>query len=225
VYFPGIGWVEFEPTGSQPSLTRPLPPRDDENLGGPVQNLALIDGLDNGREDLRGLDEEGNVAVPDQLDAQAIRPSLYLIPLFIAFAALTVYFSRRYSVPERIPVLLRATYERSGTQIPTWIVNWERWVNATPIERAFDSINFSLRLLDRSMPVYATPIERAKGLTKLLPRAKNEISTLLDEHQTSLYTSRKADATRARRAAINIRLQAVTERIRYIFEGKPIESP
>ena len=226
VYFPGIGWVEFEPTGSQPSLTRPVPPRDDENLGGgPVQNLALIDGLESNRDDFRGLDEEGNVAVPEQVEVQTVSPNLYLIPLFIAFAALTIYFSRRYAVSERMPVILRATYERTGLKTPAWVINWEYWVNASPIERAFDSVNFSLRLLDRSMPVYATPIERAKGLAKLLPQAQNEIGALLDEHQTSLYTSRKADASRAKRAAFNIRLQAVTERIRYIFEGKPIESP
>lgn len=224
VYFPGIGWVEFEPTGSQPALTRPFPPRGDEDLGMPIRNLSQLDDFESKRE-LRELLSEEDVSVPEQVEARAVRPSLYLIPLFIAFVALTAYFSRRYSMPERLPVLLRATYERTGAQTPTWIINWEHWVHASPIEKAFDSINFSLRLLDRPMPVYATPIERAKGLIKLLPQAKNEINTLLDEHQTSLYTSRKADTSRARRAAFNIRLQAATERIRYIFEGKPFESP
>ncbi|HEY5730424.1 MAG TPA: hypothetical protein VIS72_10260, partial [Anaerolineales bacterium] len=74
------------------------------------------------------------------------------------------------------------------------------------------------------MPIYATPIERAKGLIKLLPRAKNEVTTLLDEHQTSLYTSRKADTRRAQRASFRILRLALTERVRYVLEGKPIES-
>ena len=227
VYFPGIGWTEFEPTGSQPALTRPLPPRNEDDLGTPIRDLPQLDDLENNRDDLRGLQEEGDVAIPDQVvdDAQTVNPALYLIPLFIAFAALTVYFSRRYSMTERIPVLLRATYERSGSQPPAWIINWERWVHISPIERAFDSINFSLRILGNPMPVYATPIERAKGLKSLLPRMKNEIDTLLDEHQTSLYTSRKADVVRARRSALRIRWQALNERVRYFLEGKPIESP
>ena len=226
VYFPGIGWVEFEPTGSQPALNRPFPPRDENDLGTPIRDLPQLDDLENNREDLRGLQEEGDVAIPEQAvdGTQSLNPGWYLIPLFIAFAALTVYFSRRYSVPERIPVFLRATYERSGAQPPAWIINWERWLQISPIERYFESINFSLRLLDRPLPVYATPIERAKGLRNILPRAKFDIDTLLDEHQTSLYTSRKADALRARRAAFRIRWLALTERVRYILDGKPIES-
>ena len=225
VYFPGIGWVEFEPTGSQPALDRPFPPRDEIETGGPIQNLLQRDDLENTREDLRGLQEEGDIALPEQTEVQPVNPSLYLIPLFIAFAALIVYFSRRYSVPERIPVLLRASYERAGAQTPKWILNWERWVHISAVERSFESVIFALRLLYNPMPMDATPVERAKGLTKLLPKVKNEIAALLDEHQTSLYTSREADVLRARRAAFNIRLQALRERIRYIFEGRPIESP
>lgn len=225
VYFPGIGWVEFEPTGGQPALSRPFPPREDENLGTPLRDLPLLDGGENTRENFRGLDEEGNVTVPEQVEVQPLNPNWYLIPLLIAFAALTVYFSRRYSVPDRIPVILRATYERSGVQTPAWVLNWERWVGISPIERAFESVNFSLRLLNKPMSMDATPVERAQGLKRLLPKAESEIAALLDEHQTSLYTSRKADALRARRAAMRIRWQALKERLRYMLEGRPVESP
>ena len=48
VYFPGIGWVEFEPTVSQPILTRPEA-LDDDADGGPLSNLDIEDPLD--RED------------------------------------------------------------------------------------------------------------------------------------------------------------------------------
>jgi hypothetical protein len=34
VYFPGIGWVEFEPTGNQAPLDRPIAPREDTDLTG-----------------------------------------------------------------------------------------------------------------------------------------------------------------------------------------------
>jgi len=224
VYFPTLGWVEFEPTGSQPTLSRPLPPRD-ENADTSLNDLPLLDNPENNRDNFQGLQEEGDIAIPEQADVQpAVSPSLYLIPLFIAFVVLTIYFNRRYSVPERIPVLLRASFEKSGVQIPAWVVNWERWVSITPIERSFNSINFALSLLHRSMPIYATPVERAKQLTELLPNAQNDIKTLLDEHQTYLYTSRKADSSKARRAAFNIRLQAFIERFRYILKGKLIQN-
>ena len=48
VYFPGIGWVEFEPTVSQPVLTRPEA-LDDDADGGPLSNLDREDPLN--RED------------------------------------------------------------------------------------------------------------------------------------------------------------------------------
>jgi hypothetical protein len=48
VYFPGIGWVEFEPTVSEPILTRPEA-LDDDADSGPLSNLDHEDPLD--RED------------------------------------------------------------------------------------------------------------------------------------------------------------------------------
>jgi transglutaminase-like putative cysteine protease len=53
VYFPGIGWVEFEPTTSQPVLTRPEA-LDDEADGGPLSNLDREGSLDR-EERLRDL--------------------------------------------------------------------------------------------------------------------------------------------------------------------------
>ncbi|HAV78979.1 MAG TPA: hypothetical protein DCX53_16640 [Anaerolineae bacterium] len=221
VYFPGIGWVEFEPTGSQPALSRPLPPSDGED-DGLNSNLPDISALENNRE-LQGLLEEEDLAIPEQAEvAQPLSLSRYLIPLFIIFAVLIVYFSRRYSVPTRMPGILRTTYERTGFKTPHWIINWERWVTISSIEKSFESINFALGLLKHHVPIHATPIERAKALQAILPKAEKHTQKLLDEHQTSLYTSRQADASSARRAAFNISKYALLEAFRYIIEGRPI---
>ena len=92
----------------------------------------------------------------------------------------------------------------------------------SPVEKAFESINFGLLLLDHRMPVHTTPIERAAKLTKILPGKADQIKILLDEHQTSLYTSRIADVTQARRAAFELRKQVILERIHYLFAGRPL---
>lgn len=226
VYFPGIGWIEFEPTAAQPALSRPLPPREPGELGAPLRNLPQLDDAENTRENFRGLQEEGDVAVPEQtVDASPVDPRLYLLLFLLAFASLTAYFSRRYALAERVPVLLRTAYERNGVSAPAWVLRWESWTAASPVERAFETVNFSLRLLDKSLPVNATPSERAARLTSLLPSAKTEIQALLDEHQTSLYTSRTANVLRAKRAALRLRWRALLERARYTFEGRPLESP
>ena len=215
VYFPNVGWVEFEPTGNQAPLDRPIAPREDldstnglnpGNLPIPESNLdklPLDDGLNND---------------PTTADSTFF-PLLYLLPLFIAFAALTIYLSRRYALTVRIPAFVRTTMERSGLEVPNWILNWERWSSLSPIERSFESINFGLRQVNQPAPVHATPLERAKSLANILPQLEIVIKVLLDEHQTSLYTSRVADERQARRAALQIRTQVVMSLIRYFWTG------
>jgi hypothetical protein len=147
---------------------------------------------------------------------------LYLLPLLAIGAALTIYLSQRYALHVQLPVFLHGVIERTGIEVPGWVLRWEKWVNLSPIEKAFESINFGLRQLDQPVPVHITPIERAAKLTSILPNTASEIKILLDEHQTSLYTSRIADITQARQAAFRIRKQVIIERIRSLFFGKPL---
>jgi hypothetical protein len=144
---------------------------------------------------------------------------LLVIPLLVAAAALALYLGRRYAIPTRIPGLLRAGFERTGAQAPLWLANWERWVSISPIEQAFESINFGLRILKEPAPIHTTPGERANKLAGILPHLQNQIKVLLDEHQTSLYTSRIADVTEARRAAFQIRMQVIISMIRHFWTG------
>ncbi|MGE5775286.1 MAG: transglutaminase-like domain-containing protein, partial [Chloroflexota bacterium] len=217
VYFPGIGWVEFEPTAGEAPLDRPQPILASENEGGPVPDLRTEENQD------PALDEPDagttDTPVPETAPSLAI---LYLLPLVIAGAALTIFLNRRYSLQARVPVFLRATLERSGVDVPVWVTHWEKWVKLSLIEKSFESINFALRWLDKPLPVHATPSERAAKLTSILPEQSGQIKVLLDEHQTSLYTSRIGNATQARRAAFDIRKQVIIQRIRRFFFGKPL---
>jgi len=53
----------------------------------------------------------------------------------------------------------------------------------------------------------------------ILPQLETEIKVLLDEHQTSLYTSRVADEKLARQIAFQIRIQVVMSLIRHFLIG------
>lgn len=215
VYFPGIGWVEFEPTGNQAPLDRPLAPRDNADLGG----------LGGGNFPLP---EPETTETPDRTDgpgladpaAQTLPPTLYLLPLFIALATLTVFLGRRYNAPARVPALVRATLERTGFQVPVWLLRWERWGALTPVQKQFETINFGLRWVNQPAPLHATPGERATALSHILPQLAHPIKVLLDEHQTSLYTSHTADEKLARRAANQIRTQVLIALIRYFWTGR-----
>ncbi|MBN2119313.1 MAG: transglutaminase domain-containing protein [Anaerolineales bacterium] len=221
VYFPGIGWVEFEPTTGQAPLDRPLPPRDSSETDSPAGPRDELLSEDNSTFASREQPLEEGLD-PLAQGEPVSRWYLYLIPVFIAITALAFYFSRTPSAQASLPTFLRTTFERSSVDVPIWILRWESWVKLSPIEKAFESINFGLRQLDQPAPVHITPIERAAKLTRLLPDVAYQIKVLLDEHQTSLYTSRIGDVTQARRAAFDIRKQVVVERIRRLFFGKPL---
>ncbi|HEU0294760.1 MAG TPA: transglutaminaseTgpA domain-containing protein [Anaerolineales bacterium] len=217
VYFPGTGWVEFEPTGNQSPLERPLAPRDpnDIDLGSLNRNLP--------QEDQAGPPEEEllNQAIdPTAGQDSRIPPGLYMLLLTVALMALTVYLGRRYTFAVRVPVFLRATMERNGIDVPAWILRWERWSTLSPIERSFESINFGLRWVKQAAPVYATPVERAAKLSGILPHLAPQIKVLLDEHQTTLYTSRVGDEQKARRAANEIRTQVLLSLMRHVLTGE-----
>jgi transglutaminase-like putative cysteine protease len=216
LYFPGIGWVEFEPTANQSPLSRPVAPQDslDGNNAFPRDSLRTEDSQNFASRE--PIEEEG--ITPDQSDPTF--NLLYLLPLLMILAGLMIFFSRRYALHTRIPSVIRVTMERTGIETPVWIARWERWVSLSPIERAFESINFGLRQLDDSPPIHATPVERADRLSHILTPMADEIKMLLDEHQTSLYTSRTADVDQARRAAFNIRVLTILARIRHFFVGK-----
>jgi transglutaminase-like putative cysteine protease len=216
VYFPGIGWVEFEPTGNQAPLDRPLAPRENIDLTGGLNpnNLPKPEP----EVDALPLDGTDGLTTDPQMDSTFF-PLLYLLPLFIAFTALTIYLSRRYALTVRIPAFVRTTMERSGIEVPVWIIHWEHWSSLAPIERSFESINFGLRQVNQPAPLHATPLERAKSLANILPQLEIVIKVLLDEHQTSLYTSRVADEKQARRAALQIRTQVVLALLRFFWTG------
>jgi hypothetical protein len=103
---------------------------------------------------------------------------------------------------------------------PKWVLHWEYWAGMSAIQKAFESVNFGLRTLKHPVPIYLTPNERAQALTGIIPRMAIEIKLLLDEHQTSLYTSRVANVTQARQAASNLRKQVIIEWLRYLVTGK-----
>ncbi len=131
--------------------------------------------------------------------------------------------NRQYAVFHQIPIRLQAVYERNGGRTPAWLANWARWSTLTPIERSFETINRSLRLLGTPPTFYATPTERAKSLSKELPMATNSIETLLSQHQASLFTPEPGNPGLARRASLDIWWLTLRSLIQKVLYGQPIE--
>jgi transglutaminase-like putative cysteine protease len=225
VYFPGIGWIEFEPTGNQDPLARPNRPEDTPasdagQTNGPLNVPRILDEdfIFGGREQQL---EEGITPTVDQ--PITVNPIYYYVGITAILLALLWFINRQYAFVDQIPVRLQTAYERNGGRSPAWLANWARWAMLTPIERSFETINRSLRLLGEPPAFYATPAERAKALLTRLPVAASAIETLLEQHQASLFTPEPGHPGLARRASLDIWLYTVQSMVQRFLYGRPIE--
>ncbi|MBI5297106.1 MAG: transglutaminase domain-containing protein [Chloroflexi bacterium] len=215
VYFPNIGWVEFEPTTNQDPLARPAAPLPTPTPSG--NNLPLISERPTPLADLERdprLDESGVVEAPPFAETAAGRATfIFLWALIIAGFLM---LERRLKLTNRVPVYISNVYARNGSTPPNWVDRWMRWNNSTSIEHSFHAVNLGLRWMGRPQPMYVTPVERAKLLKEVLPSAQPAIDSLLEEHQTALFSPRPGNSARARRSALM--LIGITLRTR-LFES------
>jgi len=206
VYFPRIGWIEFEPTASQDPIERPLEVRDAslEDSTGTITPNGQSANPDEDLENLPGINPAlEDVNLPDSASNSPWKrfffPGVFLILLTIA-----IILVNNGSLSERLPVYLVERYEKSGGHSPPWLSNWAKWAKLMPIEKSFHIINLSLRWLGKTLPTHATPEVRAQILAKSLPSAEKAIETLLHEHEKALFTSQPANLAEARRAGWKI---------------------
>jgi len=206
VYFPGIGWVEFEPTSNQFPIERPETKENpDEVVSGlgaeesstanPLPPIPLQE-----RPELSN--EETSTTYQKKLYEVLLVPVLMLLTL-----GLGTFIIRRNSLIDRLPVYLTYQYERRGNIPPRWLRRWVRWANLSRIERAFQAVNLSLRWLGQPQPAHITSQRRAEVLIECLPSAQAQTEALLREYQNAMYTPRAGNLATARKAASLILLK------------------
>jgi transglutaminase-like putative cysteine protease len=213
VYFPNVGWVEFEPTTSQDPLVRPS-----SALPGDQGEAIPRD-----QRDLQRPDEEPPgastpvIPVAARPFIQTIYGRLLILSLLLVSGLLLVAGVYQLAWWSRIPAKLSLAFEAAGGPAPKWITEWKRWSQSEQIERAFAGINWSLALLGKPQPAAATPAQRARVLSGLLPSVAVEIQVLERELEAGLFTGEAPDLRQARGAAIAILLQAIRARLRRLL--------
>jgi hypothetical protein len=223
VYFPGIGWVEFEPTASEPPLVRPT---------------TIIAGGDNPFEPQpRSRLEDETSRIPEEIQlAPAATPLPFrltpagralfaVLPILAALAALTLGY--RLQLMNRIPGFLARAFDAGGGPAPNWVRSWDQWNHLEPVERAFAAIGWTLRVLGKPQPVNATPAAQARVLASILPSARAPVTVLHAELETGLFTPRPADLGRARWAALAVLwcgLRARVNRMIASLDGRTVYS-
>ncbi len=221
VYFPGIGWVEFEPTSGQTVLMRPLgearsSPDDDQ------------DDEEKDRLDASNIPHQEEPFDPHQFDSYP-QPSGFgreqrlglvvsgiMIVLALGLGALA-YFSWRS--PDRvqviwvkiitgdytpIPTQIERGLQRLGIRPPDALSRWSYYSSLPIISKAYHEINRALRLLKSEQLPNATPAERTSMLVTILPQAEAPAERLLDIYQMAAYSPHPTDEVAANQAGKEI---------------------
>jgi transglutaminase-like putative cysteine protease len=215
VYFPGIGWVEFEPTSNQFPLERPETNDIIVNEATPdpnaAENIAPTPLAPVPLQEQPDLTVTGNASAVHQTK---LYKNMLVTALILLTLGLSIFVARRYSLNERLPVYLVNSYERRGNVPPRWLNRWVKWTNLSPVERAFQAVNLSLFWLGHPQPADVTSQKRAEVLIEHLPSAQDQMQSLLQEYHTTIYTPRTGNMAAARKAAIIILLKTWQNRVK-----------
>jgi transglutaminase-like putative cysteine protease len=214
VYFPGIGWVIFEPTASQSALSRPL--------GEDASSYGLIE---SGRGHPTPIPREelgSGPQLPGSSSKSGGPNSFWTTTNIVLFILVQIFIGamiiiawqflrgfRVYSFLERISVQVPETIEkglrRFGISPPNFLVSWIYYMKLPSTSRAYMEINNALDRIGKKPEIYATPTERTNLLISTSPVSAVPARDLLTEYQKLVYSTERANPEIAKISAAEIR--------------------
>jgi transglutaminase-like putative cysteine protease len=200
VFFEGYGWVEFEPTASQPATILPVELANDPSAGealtpGIPRDLTAVPP---GRED----DGLGSEPAATQTSPGTIILAILLVTLGLTVLVL-LWLQQRgriHLLKRPVPVLIQQDLERRGWHVPDWIQQWARLAELSPIERMYARMSWTLPLLGHSTDPSHTPSERLTQMMTVIPEAREQLVVFLKEYQQAEYSPYPFDLEKARQA-------------------------
>ncbi|HEY3313264.1 MAG TPA: transglutaminase-like domain-containing protein [Anaerolineales bacterium] len=229
VYFPGSGWVEFEPTVSQAVLVRPsgeratpLEPNPGGNFADNSQNNPRFD------QEKDAFDTGGETSITPTFLGLNRNTWIAIASALIALAIMSVFawnWQRRKQpgappFAQLIPRTVEGFFIRFNLKTPSWVEQWMQWSEASAAERAFHAVNQALHWLDEPQANNVTSAERAERLKALLPAASEEVDTLSTTLEKTLFTPHPIDAANAMRAGWRLRLFTIRKIIQRRLYGE-----
>ncbi len=209
VYFPGIGWVEFEPTVNQFPLSRFQGAAETEDPLNSEDNTEAI--TDRNDDPLDRSSQENDLA--DEVAAMSA-DSPTSIGTWIAWVTLALVLIlspiiwqvlRRRGMPS-LPALVESGLERFDVEPPEIIRRWVRFAKLPPLAKAYQEMNRALKRLGSPPKLSNTPAERAAALASLLPETEGPVvQLLLDEYHTGVFSPQEGNLEVAARAGNALR--------------------
>ena len=193
VYFPGTGWVEFEPTSNQAPLVRPLgetlPPSAETTPGTSVFPGEPVPPHPTPVALVVTKAKSGPGAWINWLLGLILVGAIVFIFLRVKILGLLGLASGTDQGTAQIslPGVLKRLVEKRGLTPPVWLVQWAYLAGLNPIERSFMTVYRSLHWLGEKAAPAKTPAEAAAALAGRLPNVSEEIEVLLHEYQHQIY--------------------------------------
>lgn len=214
VYFPGLGWVEFEPTANQDPLARPV------GISAIAGNSATPGALAPEARRTEPPDLQISLGRPTPVGPRISTIALWFVISVLAVVLFLWVRRGRFSRPRLVrqaSVGLRDFLSAHNLPSPAWLDRWVLWLQMSPIEQSFHAVNQGLNWLGSPQPIYATPAERAAALRQILPEVDPDIQSLVTELHAYLFSSRAGDTGKALQAARRVRRQALRRRLSRLF--------
>lgn len=204
VYFPGIGWVEFEPTVSQEPIIRLSGTASNSDNANPPGTLPILE------DELPQRNEQDIPPVSTNVDTFGLEDIPAVIWYILAALVILGIVAATWQVRKKrgsppIPVQLEAGLKRLGIQSPPVLRRWAYAALLSPMARAYRELNRALARLGNPPAPTNTPAERGEALSSLLPMAIIPINNLLDEYQVDIYGNQSGNPQIAYDAGLEIR--------------------
>jgi transglutaminase-like putative cysteine protease len=212
VYFPGIGWVEFEPTASQPDIARAPGEESENDIAAGIERQYGNNRAEQYEDEWLELHQQrGETDLPAENTAQQNSLNVvYWIAILVLGAALLLLGWRAYLRfgAQEAPILVESAFRRMGLRPPERIRTWSRRAALPPMAKAYLEINAALARLGQKADEADTPSERAAHLSEILPPVQQPAFRLVSEYQIEIFSKPGDDPANladAQQAASEIR--------------------
>ncbi|MDR3572917.1 MAG: transglutaminase domain-containing protein [Anaerolineaceae bacterium] len=204
VYFPGLGWIEFEPTASQAARTFPSGEKQGQN---PATSLSSANPPGEPLQNRQALDSQGS-QFSQKIPISFLRLFQFALGILLLVSVIGLALTYPYnwlrttmrSRDKTFPTIIEDNLVKRGWKVPGWLKKWAWLAEIAPIERIFISVNWMLKLLGVTVLPAFTPAEQIDTLIKALPGSAEPATILLDEYERAIYSPYPFDLKRARHA-------------------------
>lgn len=223
VYFPGTGWVVFEPTSSLPNqyfipTNKTGSVIQDENVRSekPIPDSNVLESAANSEKDLP--ENENIISVnPDTVRKNGFFPIGFLIGVTIVFGSTVYYIFKHEKSRKKIFMWISSQYQKVGIIPPVWFDEILSKEQRSKIESIFSA---TLKIGEFARVRYSnrgTPSEKIQELIDAYPVVKIEGEIILKEYQRYMFGGKSADENFAKNAFLKLRAKVLKAYFRTYF--------